>query len=302
MAALATKLTLKKGSTTESVTSYSVESEGTVKTASGGTTWEITNNGVKAYIGLWPVSVTSGGHPSHSMLKIKKNNVEYYVEKTVNNNYTLKLAATTNQTITLKYTQPGASEVTKKSSSSAQSFSVEVGTTWTATIAAASGYKAGKLSGTSGTVNADTTVSATAATTAYPKGTLIGNNVAKVTIPASVTYISLNAIYSVEEDNKGGTTYYDSVAVKRIKVTAGTTYSGLNTVTDYDVNNTGSYNYAAGEYIPYCNHASLGKIPANSNGETTQYKIYADTSSGTPYSDAAVRAKYQELTGSTIPK
>ena len=299
MAALATKLTLKKGSTTESVTSYSVESEGTVKTASGGTTWPITNNGVKAYIGLWPVSVTSGGHPSHSMLKVKKNNVEYYVEKTVNNNYTLKLAATTNQTITLKYTQPGASEVTKKSSSSAQSFSVEVGTTWTATIAAASGYKAGKLSATSGTVKADTTVSATAATTAYPKGTLIGNNVTKVTIPATVTYISINAIYSVEEGNKGGTTYYDSVAIKRVQVTPGTTYSNLNTVTGY---NTSGFNYAAGEYIPYCNHANLGKIPANSDGETTQYKIYADTSSGTPYSDAAVRAKYQELTGSTIPK
>jgi len=165
MAVLTTKLTLTKGSTTESVSSYSVQNEGTVKTASGGSYWQINNNGTTAYIGLWPTSVTSGGNPNHSMLKITKSGTEYWVEKTVNNNVTLILSSTSHQTITLKYTQPGASEVTKTSTSSNQSFTVEAGTTWTATIEADAGYSPGTLSpGSSGTIVTSTTISASAAT------------------------------------------------------------------------------------------------------------------------------------------
>lgn len=170
MGALTTKLNVKNGDTVYLVTSYSTQDEGTVQTAFSGTTnlgtyWKITNNGVDAYIGLWPTSVTSGGNPHHSALQVIKGGKTYYVETSVNNNFTLKLAATSHQTITLKYTQPGASQVTKTSTSSAQSFTVKVGTTWTASLAADTGYTKGTLSpGTSGTVRAGTTVSATAAT------------------------------------------------------------------------------------------------------------------------------------------
>lgn len=163
MAALTTKLTVKSGSTTQTCTSYSVEKEGTVKTALGGTFWKIINNGITAYIGLWPVSVTSGGHPDHSAMKIKKDNTEYWVEKTVNNNWILTLAGTTNQTITLYYTQPDASQVSKTSTSSNQSLTVEHGTAWTASLTASTGFNAGILSASSGTINNNVTVSATAA-------------------------------------------------------------------------------------------------------------------------------------------
>jgi len=201
MAALSTKLTLTKNSTTESITSYSVKDEGTVQTAFSGTTnqgtfWQINNNGTTAYIGLWPTSITSGGNPNHSMLKITKSGTEYWVEKTVNNNFTLTLAATTNQTITLKYTQPGASEVTKTSTSSAQNFTVQVGTTWTATIAGSTGYTPGALSpGSSGTVRAATTVTAAAATPITPKITISITNSDPAT-EFTVTYTNTSGTFT----------------------------------------------------------------------------------------------------------
>jgi len=78
--------------------------------------------------------------------------------------YILTLSGTTNQTITLTYTEPGAMAVTVTSTSSDQTFSVLTGTTWTASVTGATGYTAGALSASSGTVSANTTISAEAAT------------------------------------------------------------------------------------------------------------------------------------------
>ncbi len=97
--------------------------------------------------------------------------------------FTLTLAATTHQTITLKYTQPSASQVTKTSTGSAQSVTVKYGTTWTATVAGATGWNSGSLSpGSSGTVTAATTVSASAATHKTYKITLTQKTGETVTI------------------------------------------------------------------------------------------------------------------------
>ena len=85
--------------------------------------------------------------------------------------YTLKLSNPANETITLKYKNRNAAntgyetEVTKTSTSTVQSFTVRHGTTWTATVAGKTGYNPGALSpGASGTVTANVTVSAGAAT------------------------------------------------------------------------------------------------------------------------------------------
>lgn len=109
-------------------------------------------------------AVTNPGGDSSSLT----SNITVSVAAATHKTFTLTLAAATNQTITLKYKDYNgssfASEVTKTSTSSAQSFTVGYGTTWTATIAGASGYNAGTLSASSGTVTAATTVSASAAT------------------------------------------------------------------------------------------------------------------------------------------
>ena len=79
--------------------------------------------------------------------------------------YTITLAGTTNQTITLIYTEPGSSAVTVTSTSSNQTFTFKPNTTWYASIEGAQYYNPGTLSpGSSGTVNANVTISASAAT------------------------------------------------------------------------------------------------------------------------------------------
>ena len=111
--------------------------------------------------------------------------------------YNLVLAGTSNQTITLKYknrnyTDTGyETEVTKTSTGSNQTFTVRKGTTWTASVAGASGYNPGSLSpGSSGTVNAATTVSAGAASVAART----------VTIDYKTEYTSWNDRYSLNAE------------------------------------------------------------------------------------------------------
>lgn len=73
------------------------------------------------------------------------------------------LPATTNQTITLSYTEPGESLVTVLSTSIAQVINMKYGTTWNATVTGDSGYDPGTLSASSGTINSDTIITVTEA-------------------------------------------------------------------------------------------------------------------------------------------
>lgn len=127
-----------------------------------GTTWTATVAGATYY--------TAGKLSPGASGTVTANTTVSAAAATWTQTYTLTLAATSHQTITLKYKNRNSAnsgyeaEVTKTSTGSAQNFTVRRGTTWTATIAAASGYKAGALSASSGTVNGNTTVSAGAAT------------------------------------------------------------------------------------------------------------------------------------------
>ena len=103
--------------------------------------------------------------------------------------YNLILSATTNQTITLNYTEPGSSQVTVTSTSSQRTFTVKHGTTWTATISASSGYNPGTLSASSGTVTSATTISATAATMTQPTFSAEFTGTSKSVTPAVATTV-----------------------------------------------------------------------------------------------------------------
>ena len=80
--------------------------------------------------------------------------------------YNLTLAGTTNQTITLTYTELGTTAITKTSTASDQVFTVQYGTTWTATVTGAEGYNPGTLSASSGTIIDNTTINISEATVA----------------------------------------------------------------------------------------------------------------------------------------
>lgn len=97
---------------------------------------------------LIPVKLSDGSWAFDSLRKSKLGKPE-------NQTYTVSIKQTPNQTITVT-----TSDGTKHTSD----FAVKVGTTWTATVDADTGYNAGKLIASSGIVNGATTVSATEAT------------------------------------------------------------------------------------------------------------------------------------------
>ena len=127
------------------------------------------------------------------------------------------------------------------------------------------------------------------------KGSLLssGNS---FTVPASVNYVSICALYEewIEGSGKSsGYTDYDC-AVKRVAVTPGITYSGLS---NYTGRNNG-YTYYAG-FCTYYNHPQLGMVP--SANKSTYYRIYVDDGIGTVYIDPGVRSRYNSLTGGSLP-
>ena len=144
----------------------------TITVKAGGQTW---TSGTKwfPYGTTWTASVSpsagwnAGAISPASSGTLTNANVTVTAGNATHKNFTLTLAATSNQTITLKYKNYNgssyATEVTKTSTGSAQSFTVGYGTTWTATLSAKTGYNKGSLSASSGTVTGNTTVSATAA-------------------------------------------------------------------------------------------------------------------------------------------
>ena len=97
---------------------------------------------------LIPVKLPDGSWAFDSLRKSK-------LGKGANQTYTVSIKQTPNQTITVT-----TADGTKYTSD----FTAKIGTKWTATVDADTGYNAGKLIASSGTVNGATTVSATEAT------------------------------------------------------------------------------------------------------------------------------------------
>lgn len=169
MSKLSQTMKMVSGSTTYNVPFYTTTGEASAY----GTYGKAVVGGTTCYYGLGTGTDAAHGSGVKTPLKVISGSTTYYMLTKGNAelaSYNLVLAATSNQTITLKYknrnyTDTGyEAEVTKTSTGSNQTFSVRKGTTWTATIAGASGYTPGALSpGASGTVNAATTVSAGAA-------------------------------------------------------------------------------------------------------------------------------------------
>ena len=199
----------------------------TITVKAGGQTW---TSGTKwfPYGTTWTASVSpsagwnAGAISPASSGTLTNANVTVTAGNATHKNFTLTLAATSNQTITLKYKNYNgssyATEVTKTSTGSAQSFTVGYGTTWTATLSAKTGYNKGSLSASSGTVTGNTTVSATGASAQkfylrYGASTEVRYNNASGSKISSGTQINYNQVIWVK-NTKNNTT---SVSFKLYK-------------------------------------------------------------------------------------
>ena len=175
-------------------------------TVLAGTTWSATVAGATGYN---PGTLQYGSSGT-----ITDYGTIIYASAATLKTYNLKLGATTNQKITLKYTNTtNGTSYTKKSTTTAQSFTVGYGTKWTATLAADDGYTKGTLSASSGTVTAATTVSATKATAITPK----------ITFNSSGDYTNFTVTYTnTSGTSKTSGTNPSSVTIKyntKIKIT-----------------------------------------------------------------------------------
>lgn len=178
MAELTNKLHVKSGSTVYDCTCYTTTDEATPKTISNGNYWEIKNNNTVCYLGLVP-SASAGKTGFDTPLKVKKNNTEYIVQAKVVNYFTVTITQSANQTITVTC---GGKDYTS-------TFSALAGSQYTVKVTPNTGYTAGTPNVTSGYVNSNISISATAATKATYVFTI--NKTSNQTI--TVTY--------------GGTTY-----------------------------------------------------------------------------------------------
>lgn len=148
--------------------------------------------------------------------------------------FTFTINQSPNQTITVT-TADGVTHT--------ESFSVKYGTKWTANITPASGYKAGMLSATSGTVKGDTSISATAAISDKPPYTKVSWTTPGTytwIVPKSVTIVKLTVAGAGggsggtcdvsrypdgDAQGYGGAGGTGQLLTKKVTVIAGTNYS-----------------------------------------------------------------------------
>lgn len=112
-----------------------------------------------------------------SALRVRKDGIVYAALK--NRWVVINIVQSANQTIT----------VTAGEKTYTESFSVLYGTAYTATITAAAGFAPGALSSSGGTAEGDVTISATAAVTTVPTGSVNGDGVLNFTIPSGVSVV-----------------------------------------------------------------------------------------------------------------
>ena len=133
-------------------TCYTLESEATP--ANGGAAWQIKNNNTVCYLGLWPTSSSVSQYSTP--LKIKKNNIEYYVQTQVQNEYTVTIVQSAHQTI----------QIFCNSQFYTNTFTAPAGSYYTVTVIPEKGYLEGKPSTSYGYVNSDITITASPASKA----------------------------------------------------------------------------------------------------------------------------------------
>ena len=144
-----------------------------------------------------------------SALRVRKDGIVYAALK--NRWVMINIVQSANQTIT----------VTVGVKTYTESFSVPYGVVYVATITAAAGFAPGVLSSSGGTAEGDVTISATAAVTTVPTGSVNGDGELSFTIPPGVTAVRFYV------SNNPYTNYY-------VGVTSGISYTFLADWEEYE--------------------------------------------------------------------
>lgn len=176
----------------------------TEKSEVGAPTLAIRHAGTVVYAKLGEVTDTQA-----SALRVRKDGIVYAALK--NRWVMINIVQSANQTIT----------VTAGEKTYTESFSVPYGTAYTATISAAAGFAPGALSSSGGMAEGDVTISATAAVTTVPTGSVNGNGELSLTIPPGVTAVRFYV------SNNTYTDYY-------VGVTSGISYTFLADWEEYE--------------------------------------------------------------------
>ncbi len=151
---MANILHIKNGDTIKECTCYTTTEDATPLTISGGNYLELKNNQTICYIGLWPVDSDKQSNYSVTDLICVKDNIKYYLQTKVVNIFRVNIVQSGNQTI----------NVACNGQNYTTSFDAQVGSFFTVTITPANGYNSGTPSISSGYVDSELTITATAAT------------------------------------------------------------------------------------------------------------------------------------------
>ena len=144
---------------------YTTQEEATPIKYGEGSCFKIKNNNTICYVGLVPV-LNKDQSPYSTPFNIKKNEIEYNVQTEVNNNYTITIQQTANQTIKVR-----CNDIEYQNT-----FEIPAGTSYSIIVTPDEGYTAGNPTiASTGYVNSDLIITASPAT----------RNAVLVTIPST---------------------------------------------------------------------------------------------------------------------
>ena len=293
MAELTNKLHVKSGSTVYDCTCYTTTDEATPKTVSNGSYWEIKNNNTVCYLGLVP-SASAGKTGFDTPLKVKKNNTEYIVQTKVVNYFTVTITQSANQTITVTC---GGKDYTS-------TFSALAGSQYTVKVTPNTGYTAGTPNVTSGYVNSNISISASAATKATYVFTI--NKTSNQTI--TVTYGG-TTYKSTESANTTFTATYGETWTATIagatgynpgtlSATSGTITGAVTLSATAATIKTFTLSFGATTNQTYV--ATIGGTAKAATSSATSYTVNYGTSYSVAYTAASASAAYTYTASSKV--
>lgn len=285
MAELTNKLHVKSGSTVYDCTCYTTTDEATPKTVSNGSYWEIKNNNTVCYLGLVP-SASAGKTGFDTPLKVKKNNTEYIVQTKVANYFTVTITQSANQTITVTC---GGKDYTS-------TFSALAGSQYTVKVTPNTGYTAGTPNVTSGYVNSNISISATAATKATYVFTINKTSNQTITVTyGGTTYkstASSNTIFTATYGEKWTATIAGATGYNpgTLSATSGTITGAVTLSATAATIKTFTLSFGATTNQTYV--ATIGGTAKAATSSATSYTVNYGTSYSVAYTAASATAQY----------